>query len=505
MDNAKYLDFLFDKDVATNKDRLEWFDGRVQQPLSLDHAIKWIDVLNLHGTDYAISLAKELNQGGNICGAIEILKLFACTKLSCREFSTATDAVNQIHIMCLQAGVSPRDFFLDDYLNMHLPKFCPEPSSLDPEESRQGPIKVGYLVPLCLDPKSTIPPIPGELARRHSSDIVATLFFPYSRKLVEERNPDLVKYLETLLPRDSLVFHKKYYQDEWDRVHDFAEIIRSYDLDALITMTALYASSLISYMRPAPKIYAIDVGHPHWYSHRFMDRVFSGHPHFLLEAQTNSIYAPLGFTAGSRTKAVHTSAEKLEKIEFIKHASMVLFSSGSGDKFIGDDFWNVVNHVLESTDVNWIFLGSQPDYVMNRVDSRYHPLVRAFPRSKNFSHFLNHADLYVDSYPIGGGYSVLEAFEKGVPCALFHHDFTQPFNKRENYAPYSHISKDPSFAAVPNKEAYQNHIIDLIKYEPCRLKQIEMQNEAAPKVLESDHMIAAIEQALQCDCRTCYD
>ena len=486
-----------DKWLVTNEDRIQWFNQRVQLPISTGEAITWLETLNLQGTTYVFKLAQKKKDEGNLLGAVEMLRLFACASLQKQEFSNATIAVQQLHLWLVQGAISPRDFFLDDYLNTYLPKFCAEDLISSQKKRDQNQIRIGYLVPMSLDAKSTLPPIPGELGSQHSKEFSVTLCIPYPRDVVEQTNPNLVKTLQSTYPADAIVYNTEEYEDEWDRVHSFAKLIHDLNLDALITMLAIYADSLISYMRPAPKIYAIDAGHPHWYSHRFMDKVFSGHPQFQLEAQTDSIYVPLGFTARAREKAIAKPGQVLEKIEFAKKSHVTLFSSGSNDKFLFDDTWTMVNAILRETGANWLFLGPDPGFVLGKIDRDFHDLVRTFPRSQNFDHFLKHTDLYVDTFPIGGGYSLLEAFEKGIACALYSHDFSKPFNKRNIYAPYSHISEDPSFASASNRDAFREHIIELANSKELRQKQVELQNEAAPKVLGSDQMIAAIEQTLR--------
>ena len=486
-----------DKWVVTNKDRLDWFEARAQEPISTADAITWLETLNLHSSHYVFRLSQQQKNEGNLLSAVEMLRYFACSSLQNQAFSNAAIAIEQLHTWFMEAGISPRDFFLDDYLNTYLPKFCTQSGNEKTKPRQDNRIRIGYLVPFSLDSKSTIPPIPGELAQQHSKEFSITLFIPYTRDAVEQANPNLVSYLESIHPKDAIFYHNEHHDDAWTRVHSFAELICHQEQDVLITMLALYSDSLISYMRPAPRIYAIDAGHPHWYSHRFMDKVFSGHPQFQLEAQTDSIYVPLGFTGRSRKSSTAIRRGDLEQIEFDQDANVTLFSSGSDDKFLFDDFWAIVNNVLKQSDANWLFLGPDPNFVLSRVDPSYHKLVRAFPRSSNFDHFLSKTDLYVDTFPVGGGYSLLEAFEKEIACAVYKHDFAQPFNKSKIYAPYSHISDNPFFAAESDRESFQDHIVRLTESETRRHKQVQIQNEVAPKVLTSDQMIAAIEQTLR--------
>jgi len=484
-----------DQDVVRNSDRSQWMERRLQKPISCADAITWLETFNLHSSAHVFSLAREQAEAGNMMGAIEMLRYFACASLQQSAFHNATVAVDQLHAWFVDAAISPRDFFLDDYLNRYLPKFCTDPRTAN----QSNEIKLGYLVPLSLVSESTIPPIPVELAARHSKDISAKLFIPYQRQTVFDANPQLVKYLEATHAKENIVYHTQDHENEWARVHSFAEIIGGYELDGLVTMLSLYADSLISYMRPARRIYAIDGGHPHWYSHRFMDMVFSGHPQFQLEAQTDSIYVPLGFAKGSHDFKAPKAQTTPEDIKFPKKSDVVLFSSGSIDKFYFDGMWTAVNAILRDTGANWLFLGPDPDFVYSRIDASLHPLVQAFPRSTNFDHFLSHTTLYVDTFPIGGGYSLLECFEKGIPCALYGHDFSHPFNKRKMYAPYSHISDNPTFASTSDIDGFQAHITKLIGSEEMRHKQIDLQHEAATQVLTSDPLISAIEQTLHAD------
>ncbi len=476
---------------ATHDERRAWFEQRVQSDITLDHAVKWLDSLNLHYTNYTIALAEQLRNQGDIAGSLELLRTFICSNLKAQNFKAVMVGLDNFHALCLKTGQSPRDLFIDDYLDLFLPKLgTPE----KPERRKNAnDVKIGYLVPLALDSKSTIPPVAAELACQHAEAFNAHVLVPFTRDEVLRSNPKLIDITERLIAPEKIVYHHTEFNNEWDRVEAFAKFIESLQLDTLITMLAIFADSAIGFMRPAPQVLAIDLGNPHWYSHKYIDKVFSTHPHFHFEAQTESHYAPLGFTRKRSMEDSGQDDSDGKVIEFVEKGSLVLFSSGSPDRFASDDMWSICNFILAEEDVNWIFLGPEPAMVLNRVDSRFHNRIATFPRSPNFSWFLKQADLYVDTFPIGGGYSLLEAFDAGIPCALFRHEVNRPFNKSLNFAPYSHISPEPSFASQARKDAFREQVKKLVRSPEAREQQVQQQKGAVGVVNCSDALIRKIE------------
>ncbi len=479
---------------ATPAKRLGWYEERLKSDISLEHAIKWLDSLNLHHTNYTIALADQLHQQRDIAGALELLRTFICANLKQQNYDAAIMGLDTFHSTCLKSGQSPRDLFVDDYLNLYLPR---EKQARVPSGAADK-IKIGYMVPLALDQNSTIPPVAAELACQHSDQFEAYVLVPFTREQIEKANPRLNTIMEDLLESTRIVYNDAEYQTEWQRVRAFTGKLEALELEALIAMLSIFSDSAIAFMRPAHQVLAVDLGNPHWYAHKYIDTVFSTHPHFHLEAQTESLYAPLGFTRKQSLGKTNTASEqKVPEIKFKDERSLTLFSSGSTDKFQNEWIWKIYNSVLEDADVNWVFLGPEPAFIMNNISPRFHNRVNAFPRSPNFTWFLSQADLYVDTFPIGGGYSLLEAFETGIPCALFHHDTNKPFNKGTNFAPYSHISDDRSFACEPSDDEFKRQILTLVQSSEARKKQAALQHENCGQVLSSKGLIQRMEETIR--------
>ena len=95
----------------------------------------------------------------------------------------------------------------------------------------------------------------------------------------------------------------------------------------------------------------------------------------------------------------------------------------------------------------------------------------------DFSEVLSLADLYVDTFPVGGGYALIEAMAMNIPCVTYKHNYNTIFKKHNNYFPMHEFAKDQDFAIDINGHAMLARINSFINDDKERDAQIERQND----------------------------
>ncbi|MBW2340816.1 MAG: glycosyltransferase [Deltaproteobacteria bacterium] len=131
--------------------------------------------------------------------------------------------------------------------------------------------------------------------------------------------------------------------------------------------------------------------------------------------------------------------------------SVLLTSSGRGQKFISPDFWHCIDCILSNCPrAYFMAIGfSERDTDLSHVLS---PEVRKRTILTGFRDdvydLLQAADIYIDTFPQGGGYSLAEAIFAGLPCVMFESNYWCSFGVKDST--YSEILGIPELIVPKN-------------------------------------------------------
>lgn len=124
--------------------------------------------------------------------------------------------------------------------------------------------------------------------------------------------------------------------------------------------------------------------------------------------------------------------------------SIVFFSSGRAQKFNTVHYWRCINQILTQCPQAFLLVAglgtNEFKFQVEITASNQSRIILAGFREDIYV-LLKQADVYLDTFPQGGGYGMAEAMSFGLPCLTFGPDFEEHF--RVSHATYSEILDIP--------------------------------------------------------------
>ncbi len=190
------------------------------------------------------------------------------------------------------------------------------------------------------------------------------------------------------------------------------------------------------------------------------------------------------------------------KIPFDKK---IIVTSGSDARYrniCGNDFRDYLEEIMDDNTLCYVIgvKPKSPSWKKIKHDTKNRVITLGFINfHKGFSDYLKAADLYLDSYPLGGGTAMIDAISSGVP-ALSLNTVCPQFDYLTETSAYCQTKDEFINKArkVLNNKAYANEIYEevknsLIKYQSTEAwnKKIEKLFEIAPK----NHKVKILSEA----------
>lgn len=296
--------------------------------------------------------------------------------------------------------------------------------------------RVGYVLYCEQDPKSTLPPIYPNYARHHDPKRVEARFYSFlTREEVLKTNPGFERIEAELAARGQVLTYVGDTSGPYGRAASVAAAMRKDGIDAALLNYGLYNNFILACLRPAPLVATIDFGDPQQYTAIPMDVNFTRFEHFKMESMCRAEELGLYFP-----RAVPDRSEAYARAELgFTEDQPVVICCGATYKFANPRFWGtiIMAQGIERRGF-YVFVGiteeDLPDGVKDKLDLAR---CRFLGFRTDFSRILPAADILLDTFPMGGGHTLLEAMAHGIPCVMLAHDFKRLFDKRYNYFPYA--------------------------------------------------------------------
>jgi predicted O-linked N-acetylglucosamine transferase (SPINDLY family) len=212
-----------------------------------------------------------------------------------------------------------------------------------------------------------------------------------------------------------------------DRLLGISKAIHDFGADILLSGAAMaeLEHTFIIATKPAPKTVGFLLGPPEQFCYPFMDEVvgYSLHPLFDTPVQ-KSVYQQSTY---ENTKINKTVARKNINIP---EDAIVLMSVGRYTKYQNTEYWNAIADILmEYSNVYYCVAGATYEQVAQYVDEKVKDKIVFLGWVNNAAEYLHLADVSLDTYPSGGGYTVADAMRVGIPVVVFENDFLQKFSQ----------------------------------------------------------------------------
>lgn len=303
---------------------------------------------------------------------------------------------------------------------------------------RSGPIlRIGYL--LCGEALGTY---------HHHTDLAIELACAHDRRLVEPvllslhdqqkvvaDNPFFIPWQEKLTARNlSIRFLDRASAGEtFDDVLALADTIRSLDLDALVFMNQSGLSFILAALRPARLMMGLGLGEPSLYTSRVLDVA----SHFALRPAMDSFCPAEIMPSFISADRLTTPSRVLDGPSLGAPAgSVVVVSVGRAMKFASALYWHVLAAALRHCpSAHAVLVGIEAEQVLSHarlhgVEAELAGRITALGWRNDVIDILSGCDIYLDTLPYGGGHTVFEALNQGLPVVMAEDDYWAAWDVR---------------------------------------------------------------------------
>jgi glycosyltransferase involved in cell wall biosynthesis len=224
-------------------------------------------------------------------------------------------------------------------------------------------------------------------------------------------------------------------------------------IDALVYQSVYFVPQydLLASLRPAPFQAAVE--HQQSEFHGAIDLVFTV-PKLYLEARCR--VAPFAMASARPTVAAAVPRASVG----LPDDAVVLVSANRGVRYQQPSFWQEVARLLERHPAAWflaIGLDAVGDLLPAAAPCRGRIVTPGF--RSDVMELLSLADVYVDLFPSGGGLSIVEGMQAGLPCVCFDDDMAQPYSLLDVQVG-TQFTGDPDLIVPPGDHRRWHAIMD---------------------------------------------
>ena len=299
---------------------------------------------------------------------------------------------------------------------------------------KSGKIRVAYLVKGITEVGSVIVKVSLLFARYHDRSRFEPMFFvpePESAVVDSEAGPEHVRLFEA---HGCRVITAPGTGTTQERLRAVARTIYDARPDLLVTSGALtqFQHYYITSLRPAPFGVGLVQGPPPQFAPPSLDGglVWSKHP--LIDCPVNCVWVPLRGDLPDRDKIQPYDRRELD----IPVDALVVASAGRYVKFQEAGFWQAVVDLLhEFPQMYYLAMGveeSQIPFLSTVLTPQSRARIRFMTwRGDSYLRGLCLADVVIDTFPSGGGGTLLDPLALGIPCVSFENDYMRLFDQTD--------------------------------------------------------------------------
>ena len=298
-----------------------------------------------------------------------------------------------------------------------------------------GKIRVAYLVKGITELGSILIKVNLLFARYHDRSRFEPMFFvPESESAVtaSEAGREHIRQFESLGYRVITAPDSGATQEQ---LRGVARKIYDMRSDLLVSSGALtqFQHYYITSLRPAPFVVSFVQGPPPQFAPPDLDGGIAWSKHPLIDCPLDSVRVPLRGDLPERDKI--TAYEKQE-LSIPDHA-LVVASAGRYVKFQEPAFWRALVDLLhEFPQIYYLVMGPDesqipflPDVLTPESKARMRFL--GWRGGDSYLRALCLVDVLIDTFPSGGGATLLDPLALGIPCVSFENDYMKLFDQTD--------------------------------------------------------------------------
>lgn len=287
---------------------------------------------------------------------------------------------------------------------------------------------------------------------------------------------------------------------------DTAKQIFDYSPDILVTSALLadFKQYYIASLRPAPFIIGLTLGPPQQFSAPIQDWSITFDPHALMDSMSGCSLIPLevdlppedGPSASRDTYGIPGDA-------------VVIIAAGRASKFLYRAYWETLAGLMRlDTKVYLIIIGltNRPPFLDEVITGELVGRTVLLGWLDDYIALLRISDIMVDTYPSGGGITLVDAMALGLPTVTFKNNYMHLFDQCD-WSPGERVVDTPELVAERGDWNSMRTILEQLVGN--KVYRAEMGNICKQKAIEKrgspERMIRSMESVYQDVFRKAYE
>jgi len=285
---------------------------------------------------------------------------------------------------------------------------------------------------------------------------------------------------------------------EMKSLHEIAKSIYEASPDILVTTAALadFKHFYIAALRPATFVVGLCQGPPPQYIAPSFDWSISWTRHPMMDCPTNCTLVNGAVPLPERRIA----AREAKSTFGIPEDELVIMSCGRPSKFQDQGMWiSILDALRAHPGTRYVVVGLEtlPSFLDRLLTPDIANRVRIFGRVRDFHSVLSMADVVVDTYPSGGGMTVVDAMAMGIPVVSFKNNYMRTFSQTD-------WSPAEEFMGVPELLVDRGDFAQLVNLLNKLLTDREYRNEMSRICNERIHKTSGNPAQMVQDCENVY-
>jgi hypothetical protein len=361
-------------------------------------------------------------------------------------------------------------------------------------ESGKSKIRVGYLLRGLLEVNSILIRHVLSIVQHHDrSAFEIFCFAPESQNAIDNsaQGPSVIAAFraagcEVIAGPDSVSERSQALLGVARKIHDA-------NLDILVTCAGLvdYSQYFLCSLRPAPIMVGLVQGPPAQFAPPILDWCISWSKHPLMDTPVNCSHIPWRGSESIVSVSVLT-----RKSLGLPDDACVILSGGRLEKFQNKAHWNTVKQVLERySDVHYVASGplaSDVSFLGELFDGAIMSRIHCLGWRNDFSALVSLADIVLDTYPNGGGQSLVESMSAGIPIVAHRNNFMKLFDQTD-WSPVEDFIDDDQLLVERGDFNRLQEILSLLIEDPVLRKSLGKRCQENLALSNTDQAVTACE------------
>ena len=353
-----------------------------------------------------------------------------------------------------------------------LHRFAPTPLARDAAAGAR-PVRVAYLTHGLTEVNSILVKNDQTFARHHDRARFEPAFFSVESESAVAASPDARAAAEEFRRAGCALTVAPDLDPLPERLLAVGRSIRDFAPDILVTGAALasFRNYFVAALRPAPVAVSLHQGPSPQYTWHDFDHAISWFRTNITDCPADCSHVPLELEFPARGSVKPATRADLG----VPEGATVMLSGGRWPKFQDRDYWRAMVELLEEhADLYWVVIGPEERQIPFLAEVLT-PAARARVRfrgwQRDYLGLVAAADIFVDSYPIGGGAFLLDGLSQDLPAVSFGHDYVAAFSNNDCSGGDEILAGCETLLARGDFDAMKRSIRALVA-DPARRKRV---------------------------------